>query len=518
MVNIGVRDVGSASYHRLVRFGVGRRGYPVWLSWVLALMPVWSCGLLTTPVFILLAWRARSGRLALAAVGYVVVRGVAHWSKDSHPVLFFGAWVVLCVVGGVHSIRLRPLWTQPVGRARDPEPPAAEPPSPVHVSHSPVEAAPGPKGASPDPRDDYGRVLDDIDLLVEDSMRDGEPRVGYSYGDPTFPECPNPYCEEPWHGLAITARMRWMRWRGVVDGDYAYRADDSPVLCPGSLHTGEWPLPPAEFEDLDEDDDDDEDEEFEQAEPVDPRVQRAEEMWTAVTHPMTCVWSASIGLGLISIFVSPLWWRWLTPTIGVASLCGLWWLYAHQRRALPSGELRRRLRARPEAAAALVLMLIVAWLPAVWVWRTPIHDRHHALLAFHMLLVTCALAAVLHAVVHLGRIRPVWRDVLDGEPPVDLSKHAVNLFVFGFFWAALGIAPMLLVAGLVSRLGGRESAVWLVFAAILIASLAYWVEAVLVALWTREPGEVLLYSLFVLAGGAALWWMLDLLAGAPLRL
>ncbi len=492
---------------------MGRRGYPVWLSWVLALMPVWSCGLLTTPVFVLLALRARSGRLALAALGYTVVRGVAHWSKDTHPVLFFLAWTVLCVVGGVHSIRLRPLWTQPAGRARVPEPT-----SPVSISHLPLEATPEPDSTIPAARDDYGRVLDDIDELVEDSMREGEPRVGYSYGDPTFPECPNPYCEEPWHGLAITARMRWMRWRGVVDVDYAYRADDSPVLCPGSLHTGEWPLPPSEFDELDDEYEDYEEEDFEPAEPVDPRLQRAEQMWAAVTHPMTCVWSASIGLGLVSIFASPLWWRWLTPAIGVASLFGLWWLYAYQRRALPPGELRRRLRARPEAVAALVLMTIAAWLPAVWVWRTPMRDRHDALVAFQMVLVTCAVAAVLHAVVHLGRIRPTWRDVLDGEPPVDLSKHAVNLFVFGFFWAVLGIAPMLLVAAAVDRLGGHQAAVWLVFAAILIASLTYLVEALLVALWTRELGEVLLYSLFVLAGGAALWWMLDLLAGAPLRL
>ncbi|GAB0106618.1 hypothetical protein JMUB6875_56040 [Nocardia sp. JMUB6875] len=478
-------------------------------------------------MFILLAWRARSGRLALAALGYMVARGVAHSSKDSHPVLFFCAWTVLVVVGGVHSIRLRPLWTQPAGRARVPEPTAPESISPVSVSQSPVsvshlppEVTPEPKGASPEPRADYGRVLDEIDRLVEDSMRDGEPRVGYSYGDPTFPECPNPYCEEPWHGLAITARMRWMRWRGVVDVDYAYGADDSPVLCPGSLHTGEWPLPPAEFDEIDDEDEEEYDEEAdaEPADPVDPRLQRAEQMWAAVTHPMTCVWGASIVLGLVSIFASPLWWRWLTPVIGVASLFGLWWLYAYQRRALPPGELRRRLRARPEAVAALVLTVIAAWLPAVWVWRTPIRDRHDALVAFQMVLVTCAVAAVLHAVVHLGRIRPVWRDVLDGEPPLDLSKHAVNLFVFGFFWAVLGIAPMLLVAALADRLGGQRSAVWLVFAVILIASLAYLVEALLVALWTRELGEVLLYSLFVLAAGAALWWMLDLLAGAPMRL
>ncbi|WP_330253114.1 hypothetical protein OG874_00415 [Nocardia sp. NBC_00565] len=84
---------------------------------------------------------------------------------------------------------------------------------------------------------------DDIDALVVDQMRDGEPATGYDFNDPTFPVCPHPWCGEHWHGLAITRRMRQMRARGDIDPDYRYVDDNSEVLCPGSLFEGEFEPP-----------------------------------------------------------------------------------------------------------------------------------------------------------------------------------------------------------------------------------------------------------------------------------
>ncbi|WP_043737723.1 hypothetical protein [Nocardia asiatica] len=72
----------------------------------------------------------------------------------------------------------------------------------------------------------------------------------YVFGREHFPRCPHPWCREEWHGLAITQRMRDMRRRGVLDPDYRYSADDSPVLCPGSLFKGEFTPPPDDVEQL----------------------------------------------------------------------------------------------------------------------------------------------------------------------------------------------------------------------------------------------------------------------------
>jgi hypothetical protein len=83
--------------------------------------------------------------------------------------------------------------------------------------------------------------IDALNALIEQQLADGEPETGFDYGDPDYPKCPNPYCHESWHGLAITARMREMRelW-GEVDPDYRYDQDDSPVICPGSNFDGDW--------------------------------------------------------------------------------------------------------------------------------------------------------------------------------------------------------------------------------------------------------------------------------------
>ena len=80
------------------------------------------------------------------------------------------------------------------------------------------------------------RLIDDIDALVDEQMRGGEPRNGFDYGDPNNPKCW--HCGDDWHGLAITERMRSMRYRLVVDDDYRYDEDDSPVICPGSRFIG----------------------------------------------------------------------------------------------------------------------------------------------------------------------------------------------------------------------------------------------------------------------------------------
>jgi hypothetical protein len=79
-------------------------------------------------------------------------------------------------------------------------------------------------------------TVDDIDALIEAALKRGECGPGREM-------CPNRFCSEPWHGLAITARMRQMRARGHVDDDYRYNTDTSTVLCPGSMFEGEYAAP-----------------------------------------------------------------------------------------------------------------------------------------------------------------------------------------------------------------------------------------------------------------------------------
>jgi hypothetical protein len=115
--------------------------------------------------------------------------------------------------------------------------------------------AAAPDGAAP-ARD----VVDEIDQLVDEQMR--RERSGWDHSI-NQARCPHPWCKEPWHGLAITTRMRQMRakWRSAVELDeeaggrvtdavvaelntYRYDEDDSPICCPGSNFTGEF-TPPA---------------------------------------------------------------------------------------------------------------------------------------------------------------------------------------------------------------------------------------------------------------------------------
>lgn len=88
-----------------------------------------------------------------------------------------------------------------------------------------------------------GNIIDDIDALIDAQLDEGEPIGGFDFGDPDYPECP--HCGADWHGLAITERMRRMRFRGVVDDDYRYSEDDSRVICPGSEFIGPMPAPQA---------------------------------------------------------------------------------------------------------------------------------------------------------------------------------------------------------------------------------------------------------------------------------
>ncbi|BBZ09813.1 hypothetical protein [Mycobacterium branderi] len=92
---------------------------------------------------------------------------------------------------------------------------------------------------------DADRILDEIDRLVDEQMADGEPRVGYDFGDPTYPRCP--HCDRHWHGLPITERIAAMYANGIYDEDYRADTDTSRVLCQGSDFIGPMPaeIPPG---------------------------------------------------------------------------------------------------------------------------------------------------------------------------------------------------------------------------------------------------------------------------------
>ncbi|MET8430079.1 hypothetical protein [Nocardia sp. NPDC004860] len=89
-------------------------------------------------------------------------------------------------------------------------------------------------------------IVDAIDELVDEQLAGYNQRSGYDF-NVNQDKCPHPWCDEDWHGLKITARMRGMRLRGRVDSDYQYNEDTSPVLCPGSTFEGEFepPAPPV---------------------------------------------------------------------------------------------------------------------------------------------------------------------------------------------------------------------------------------------------------------------------------
>ena len=78
-------------------------------------------------------------------------------------------------------------------------------------------------------------ILTDIDALIDSQLAAGEPEGGYDYDDPGYPRCW--HCSEPWHGLAITVRMRAMRWVGAgsiyhLELEHDGRAMWSSILYP----------------------------------------------------------------------------------------------------------------------------------------------------------------------------------------------------------------------------------------------------------------------------------------------
>ena len=96
-----------------------------------------------------------------------------------------------------------------------------------------------------DSRERTDRLLDEIDELVDASLSRGD-QSGSWQGE-RYDRCPK--CSEAWHFLPITRTMYEMRLgsyatdefnQGIVDPNYKYQEDTSPILCPGS----EWLGPP----------------------------------------------------------------------------------------------------------------------------------------------------------------------------------------------------------------------------------------------------------------------------------
>lgn len=89
-------------------------------------------------------------------------------------------------------------------------------------------------------------VGDEIDAMVNYQLAGEDSRFDRALAGHAALICPQPWCSEEWHGLAITARMLEIRLHGEVDPRYDHRTDDSPVLCPGSTFTGEFESPKYE--------------------------------------------------------------------------------------------------------------------------------------------------------------------------------------------------------------------------------------------------------------------------------
>ncbi|WP_153805073.1 hypothetical protein [Nocardia sp. SYP-A9097] len=377
------------------------------------------------------------------------------------------------------------LWSRPIGRR--------------------AEDAGAPR---PDP---VLRVLDEIDTLVEESMRDGEPMTGYDFDDPTYPECPNPFCYEHWHGLAITARMSGMRDYGMLDPEYDYHADDSPVLCPGSAYAGEWTEPEGEWEpDWDPEDYAGAAVRASSAAQVDPRIAQADGMWSAATRPPFVVWSSSVLLAFVSTFLEPAHWLALTPLIGIAVLFSLSRLFRHTRRALPAGYMRERLGARPEVMLGLALTVAAGWFPAVWFWCSSLDSSGDVTTGYRTLLFAAALAGAGHAIVQLSRIRTLAAELVDGSGEFDPALQAVNLLVSAFFWLILALPVLLLFGWTVARFTYQPAAVWAATGVVAISVFVLFLEAMLYHLVARYYARaiVLVALLTVAIPVPLLWWSL----------
>lgn len=353
-------------------------------------------------------------------------------------------------------------------------------------------------------------------------MRDGEPLTGYDFDDPTYPDCPNPYCHESWHGLAITLHMVQMRDYGMLDPEYDYRADDSGVMCPGSGHQGEWPEPAGEWE-IEWDPEDyagtPHPASGAAAAPVDPRLARADGMWMAVSRPATMVWVSSALIAFVSMFTEPAHWRWLTPVIGIAALLTVFWLFRSERRRLPVGYMRERLCARPETIIALGPMVGASWLPAVWAWRTPLDSSGDVATGYLVLLLACAIAGVGHATVQLSRIRTVARELVDGLGETDRVAHASNLVVHSFYWLIFVLPVLLLFGWTVGRFTFQPAAMWAAVGVAVVSLIVLFVESLVLHIITRDSGGIGMIILFgAIIAAPLLWWSLHTLATTHLRL
>lgn len=90
------------------------------------------------------------------------------------------------------------------------------------------------------------RILDEIDLLVDESLARGDQSDSF-HGEQLRETQPCPWCIQPWHFLKITVEMENMRrgsyardefGQGIMDPDYRHDEDDSIILCPGSEYHG----------------------------------------------------------------------------------------------------------------------------------------------------------------------------------------------------------------------------------------------------------------------------------------
>ncbi len=351
------------------------------------------------------------------------------------------------------------------------------------------------------------RVLDEIDALVEESLRDGEPLTGYDYDDPGYPTCPNPHCGESWHGLAITQRMRQMRRYGELDPAYDYHHDTSPVHCPGSGHQGEWEAPDTDWTDPETP--------GPQPDPApDPRRALADRLWKAVARPATGLWAALLLLSLSTLFLTPAQWKSPMSALHFLAPILVGWLIGYRRRTLPRGYLRRRLTARPIAILALLLTYVAGWIPAIWARHATLHTSRDIAHAYTTLLIGCAVAALAHFLIQTSRTRSVTSELIDGTPETDRAAHGHDLAVNAFIWMMTVLAPLLVLGWPLSYLTYQPHAIWAAIGITTIIVLTHLLESITLRLRarTRDPGEILMITTFILAHAALLWWSLHVLS------
>ncbi|MEV6061164.1 hypothetical protein [Nocardia asteroides] len=476
-------------------------------SWVLSFVPLLSLGLLTWPLFAVLAIKTRSRSLAGAALGYLAVFVLETWAiRPDAGLVFDLCWMVLMLGGTAHAITVRRRWFRrawPVAKPMVAQEPEVVPAATERVEYAPAAAAPEPAG------EPVQRLLDEIDALVDDSLRGGEPAVGHYFGDPDYPDCPNPYCDESWHGLAITERMSQMRAYGEVDLDYDYHVDDSPVLCPGSTFDGAWEPVPAEaiaawwdterpVAPISSPPPDP------QPDPLAEARERADRLWAAVARPAVLIVVASWLLSLVSMFLTAAQWRWPAVGVGVAAPMWLGWLYGRRDHLFPAGHLRARLRARPAALVAVFGMVCAGWLPLHWARNPPVD----AATGYRTLLVAGALACVGHAVVQIARVRPVAGESPDEAAELDAMEHGESLFLRGFGWTLFGLPVTLLFGWILGYWAYQPRAMWVAVALLTILILTFFAEALTVKIWTgaRDDGDLPMITFFTVAVTALLIW------------